>query len=88
MVGLDLLLEGNIIKVPLITALEPASTRDLEPRSMLCFKRTFPKKYEQNNYFQREKVIYRILGKEVFPILNYTFANKVQHFITVIAQDL
>ena len=87
-----MLLEGNVIKVPQITALEPASTRDLEARSMLCFKRTFPKKYEHNNYFQREKLIYRIVGKEsvieVFPILNYTFAHKVHHFIAVIAQDV
>ena len=34
---------GKIIKVVLSAALKPTATRDLEPRSMLCLRRTFPK---------------------------------------------
>ena len=34
----------KIIKVPLFATLKPTAARDLEPRSMQCPRRTFPKK--------------------------------------------
>ena len=42
--GLDLWQFGKIINVALSAALKPTAARDLEPRSMQCLRRTFPKK--------------------------------------------
>ena len=42
--GLDFWQVGKIIKVVLSTALKQTATEDLEPKSMLCLRRTFLKK--------------------------------------------
>ena len=42
--GLDVWQVGKIIKVALSARQEPTAARDLEPRLMLCLRRTFPKK--------------------------------------------
>ena len=41
---LDFWQVGKIIKVALSAVPKPTSTRDLKSRSMLCLRRTFPKK--------------------------------------------
>ena len=42
--GLDFWQDDKLIKVALSAALKPTAVRDLELRSMLCLRRTFPKK--------------------------------------------
>ena len=40
--GLDFWQDDKLIKVALSAALKPTASRDLEPRSMLYLRRTFP----------------------------------------------